>query len=115
MASKTTLSSHRSEPENKANTRIPERLIWVAWISLLALTVLNLIIYIVGIPAYFAWFNSFHTTNCLDGCFTPATVQALHVIGISITVYAAYWVMINLSFALSYFRSSCTHLLAKTL
>ena len=103
MASKTTLSSHRSAPENKVNTRIPDRLIWVAWISLLALTVLNLIIYIVGIPAYFAWFNSFHTTNCLDGCFTPATVQALHVIGISITVYAAYWVMINLSFALSYF------------
>ena len=53
MASKTTLSSHRSAPENKVNTRIPDRLIWVAWISLLALTVLNLIIYIVGIPAYF--------------------------------------------------------------
>ena len=103
MASKTTLSSHRSEPENKVNTRIPERLLWVAWISLLALTVLNLIIYIVGIPAYFAWFNSFHTTNCLDGCFTPATVQALHAMGISITAYAAYWVMINLLFALTYF------------
>ena len=103
MASKTTLSSHRSEPENKVNTRIPERLVWVAWISLLALTVLNLIIYIVGIPAYFAWFNSFHTTNCLDGCFTPTSVRALHTMGISITAYATYWVMINLLFALTYF------------
>ena len=63
------------EPDNRANTRIPERLLWVAWISLLALTVMNLIIYVVGIPAYFAWYNTFHTTNCLDGCLTPATIQ----------------------------------------
>jgi hypothetical protein len=91
------------EPQSRANTRIPERLLWVAWASLLALTILNLIIYVVGIPAYFAWFNSFHTTNCLDGCFTQATVQALHALGISITAYAAYWLMINLSFVLTYF------------
>jgi hypothetical protein len=91
------------EPDNRANTRIPERLLWVAWISLLALTVLNLIIYVVGIPAYFAWFNSFHTTNCLDGCFTPATIQALHALDISITAYATYWVTINLLFVLAYF------------
>jgi hypothetical protein len=90
-------------PDSRANTRIPGRLLWVAWISLLALTVLNLIIYIEGIPAYFAWFNSFHTTNCLDGCFTPATVHALRALGISNTAYAVYWVMINLLFVLTYF------------
>ena len=91
------------EPNNRTNTRIPKHLVWVAWISLLALTVLNLIIYVVGIPAYFAWFNSFHTTNCLDGCFTPATVHALHALGVSITAYAVYWIIINYLFVLSYF------------
>jgi hypothetical protein len=98
-----TQTTLEDETDNRANTRIPERLIWVAWISLLALTVLNLIIYVVGIPAYFAWFNTFHTTNCLDGCLTSATVQALHAMGISITAYAVYWVTINLLFVLTYF------------
>ncbi len=93
----------RQEPDNRTNTRIPPRLRWVAWISLLALTILNLIIYVEGIPAYFAWFNSFHTTSCLDGCFTPVTVHELHALGISITAYAIYWLMINLLFALTYF------------
>jgi hypothetical protein len=91
------------EPDNRANTRIPERLIWVAWISLFALTMLNLIIYAIGVPAYFAWFNSLHTTDCIDVCLTPATIQSLHKLGISITAYAAYWIMINLLFALVYF------------
>jgi hypothetical protein len=96
-------SALRHGPDNRVNTRIPDRLLWVAWVSLLALTVLNLIIYVVGIPAYFAWFNSFHTTNCLDGCFTPATVHELQALGISITAYAVYWLMINLLFILTYF------------
>jgi hypothetical protein len=64
---------------------------------------LNLIIYAIGVPAYFAWFNSLHTTDCIDVCLTPATIQALHKLGISITAYAAYWIMINLLFALVYF------------
>ena len=64
---------------------------------------MNVIIYIVGTPAYFAWFNSFHTTNCLDGCFTLTTVHELHALGISITAYAVYWVIINYVFVLTYF------------
>jgi hypothetical protein len=99
----TTHSAVSGEPDNTANTRIPERLRWVAWSLLLALTVLNLIIYVLGIPAYYSWYNSFHTTNCLDGCFTPADVQALHTLGISITAYATYLIIMNLLFALTYF------------
>ncbi len=96
-------STLRHEPGNRANTRIPQRLLWVAWVSLLGLTVMNLIIYIVGTPAYFAWFNAFHTTNCLDGCFTLTTVHELHALGISITAYAVYWVILNYVFVLTYF------------
>ena len=77
-----------SDLQSTLSTSLQGRWLWVAWAYLLGLTVLNLIIYIVGIPAYFAWFNSFHTTNCLDGCFTPTTVHELHTLGISITAYA---------------------------
>ena len=99
----TTHATVRHEQDNRANTRIPQRLLWVAWASLLGLTVMNVTIYIAGTPAYFAWFNSFHTTNCLDGCFTSATVRELHALGISITAYAVYWVIINYLFVLTYF------------
>jgi len=91
------------EPNNSSNTRIPQRLLWVAWASLLGLTIMNVIIYTVGTPAYFAWFNSFHTTNCLDGCFTLTTVHELRALGISTPTYAVYWVIINYVFVLSYF------------
>ncbi len=94
------------EPGNRANTRIPQRLLWVAWVSLLGLTIMNVIIYFVGTPAYFTWYNSFHPTNCLDGCFTPATVHQLHSLGISISAYAVYWIIINYVFVLTYFAVS---------
>jgi hypothetical protein len=98
-----TQSALSHEQHDRTNTRIPERLVWIAWVSLLALTLLNLIIYVVGVPAYFAWFNSLHTTDCIDVCLNPATIQALHKLGISITAYAAYLIMINHLFALVYF------------
>ena len=85
-----------------ANTRIPKRWLWVARIALLAISTLALVVYIAGTPANLAWFNSFHP-DCLDVCMTPATVQSLHTLGISITTYAVYWVAVNLLFALVYF------------
>jgi hypothetical protein len=53
-------------------------------------------------PVYFAQLYSTHR-DCVVDCLTPANVQSLHALGISITAYAAYWVTVNLLFALVYF------------
>jgi hypothetical protein len=90
------------ELQSGANTRIPKRWLWVARIALLAISALALVVYIAGTPANLAWFDSFHP-DCLDVCLTPANVQSLHALGISITTYAVYWVAVNLLFALVYF------------
>jgi hypothetical protein len=73
-----------------------------AQLSLLALSALNLIIYLVGAPVYFAQlFPSNHA--CFQDCLTPANIGVLHALGIPITAYAAYWLTINLVFAVVYF------------
>ena len=85
-----------------ANTRIPERWLLVARVALLAISVLALVVYIAGTPVYFAQlFPSHH--DCVEDCLTPANVQSLHALGISITTYAVYWAAVNLLFALVYF------------
>src|SRR5215469_1050847 len=90
------------ELHNGANTRIPNPWLLVARLVLLALSVLNLIIYIVGTPVYYAQlFPS--NRDCFQDCLTPANIQSLHALGISITAYAAYWLAINLLFAVTYF------------
>ena len=85
-----------------ANTRIPKRWLWVARVALLAISALALVVYIAGTPVYFAQlFPSHH--NCVEDCLTPANIQSLHALGISITTYAIYWVAVNLLFMLVYF------------
>jgi hypothetical protein len=85
-----------------ANTRIPKRWLWVARVALLAISALALVVYIAGTPVYFAQlFPSHH--DCVEDCLTPANIQSLHALGISITTYAIYWVAVNLLFALVYF------------
>ncbi|HEY6406288.1 MAG TPA: GAF domain-containing protein, partial [Ktedonobacteraceae bacterium] len=80
------------------------RLPWLvaARISLLAFSALALVLYVVGTPVYFTQLHTLHTA-CKYECLTLAKVQALHTLGISITTYAAYWVVVNLLFALVYF------------
>ena len=90
------------ELDTGANTHIPRYWLLVAQLVLFALSVLNLIIYIVGAPVYHAQlFPSNHA--CFQDCLTPANIQALHSLGIPITAYAAYWLTINLLFAVTYF------------
>ncbi len=73
----------------------------VTRVSLLAISTLALVLYVVGTPIYFSKiYNS--RTACSDECLTPAKIQALHTLGISILTYAAYWVGVNLLFALMY-------------
>jgi signal transduction histidine kinase len=84
------------------DTRLRGRWLALARVALLAIGTLAVLVYIAGIPANLAWFNSFHT-DCLDACMTPATVQSLHALGISITAYAVYWTSVNLLFFLTYF------------
>lgn len=95
-------SSLSHEPHSRANTRIPERWLLAARLSLLAITVLNLLIYVIGTPVYFAQLNLSHH-DCFVDCLTPANLQSLHTLGISITTYAIYWVVVNVLFALVYF------------
>jgi len=82
--------------------RIPRPWLLVARVALLAISALNLIIYIVGTPVYFAQLYP-STHDCFPDCLTPASLQSLHALGIPITAYAAYWVTINLLFAVTYF------------
>ncbi len=89
------------EQHSRANTRIPGRWLLVARVSLLAITVLNLIVYVIGTPVYFAQLHTSHP-GCFYECLTPANIQSLHALGISITAYAVYWVAVNLLFALVY-------------
>ena len=87
-----------------ANTRISGPRLLAARISLITFSAFILVLYVIGTPSYYlAWFNSLHTPVCLDICITPANVQSLHALGISITIFAVYWVTINLLFALTYF------------
>lgn len=72
-----------------------------SWVSLFAISMLALLLYIVGTPIYFSRLAHVYTI-CRDECLTPAKVLALHTLGISIPTYAAYWVGINLLFALVY-------------
>ena len=90
------------ELRSGTNTRISKRWLMVAWVALLAICVLNLIIYVIGTPVYFAQLYSTHH-DCVEDCLTPANVQSLHALGISITAYAIYWVTVNLLFVLVYF------------
>ena len=90
------------KPGDGANKHVPERWLLLAWVSLLAISVLNLIIYIVGIPVYFAQLYPSHH-QCFQDCLTPANIQSLHALGLSVTAYAVYWLTINLLFALVYF------------
>lgn len=90
------------QPRDGANTPVPKRWLLLAWVSLLAISVLNLIIYITGTPVYFAQLDLSHH-QCFQDCPTPANIQSLHALGLSITDYAVYWVTINLLFALVYF------------
>jgi hypothetical protein len=90
------------EPHGRASTRISERWLWIARVVLLAISTLNLIIYVVGTPAYFAQLYPSHH-DCVIDCLTPANVQSLHALGISVTAYAVYWTAVNLLFALVYF------------
>jgi hypothetical protein len=92
--------SHK--PRDGANTRVPQRWLLLAWVLLLAISVLNLTIYIVGTPVYFVQLYPSHH-QCFQECLTPANIQSLHALGLSITDYAVYWVTINLLFALVYF------------
>src|SRR6266702_2217444 len=72
-----------------ANTRISGPRLLAARISLITLSAFILVLYVVGTPSYyFAWFNSLHTSVCLDICITPANVQSLHALvhlGISLS------------------------------
>lgn len=63
------------------------------------LAALTLVLYALGTPAYYASFAILHA-NCLAECLTPAKVQALQKLGISTTLYAIYWVTVNLVFLL---------------
>jgi signal transduction histidine kinase len=73
-----------------------------AQISLFIISALALLITIVGTPVYFAWVHAI-CTNCNDERLTPARLQALHALGISLNTYALYWVAVNILFALLYF------------
>lgn len=72
-----------------------------AWFVLGALCTLGLVLYSVGIPVYFAYYSTL-CSDCLDARLTPAKMQTLHMLGISITAYASYWTAINCLFALIY-------------
>ena len=73
----------------------------VSWVLLLFISGLALILYIVATPIYFARLSTVRA-DCNDECLTPAKVQALHVLHISIPTYAGFWVGLNLLFALVY-------------
>jgi hypothetical protein len=89
------------QPANGTNTSLSGPWLLAARLSLLAITILNLILYAVGTPVYFAQlFPSNH--NCFEDCLTPANIQSLHALGISITAYAIYQLTINLLFAIVY-------------
>lgn len=94
-------ASHQ-EPHREINTRLHGGWLWLARAVLLTISTLYLIVYIVGIPIYFAQiFPSHH--NCIEDCLSPADIQSLHALGISIMAYAVYWTAINLLFVLVYF------------
>ena len=97
-----TSTLERPVEHNSSETRLHGFWLLAARISLLTITILNMIIYAVGTPVYFAQLlPSNH--NCFEDCLTPANIQSLHTLGISITAYAAYQVTINLLFAAVYF------------
>src|SRR6266852_3953427 len=81
---------------------VSRRLRWpvAAWVLLFAMSLLTLVLYVVGTPVYFAWFSTL-CTDCLDERLTPAKLQTLQTLGISLTAYATYWTAINLFFVLA--------------
>jgi signal transduction histidine kinase len=83
---------------------ISRHLSWLvaARFSLLAFIALALVLYVVGTPVYFDQLHTLHTA-CTYECLTPNVLHKLHMLSISITTYAVYWVMVNLLFALVYF------------
>lgn len=92
-------SQHQGD---STSTCLTGRRLLAARIALFAITTLNLIIYAVGTPVYFAQlFPSNH--HCFEDCLTPANIQSLHALGISISAYAIYQVALNLLFAIVYF------------
>lgn len=90
------------ELHRRGNMHIPSPWLLVGRVAVLTISALNLIIYIVGTPVYFAQLSP-STHGCFQDCLTPADLQSLHALGIPITAYAAYWVIINLLFAVTYF------------
>jgi hypothetical protein len=72
-----------------------------AALVLLATGILGLVVVIGGALSYVDWFHDFHQ-DCQDVCFTPATLQAMHSLGISPAGMAAYWTVVNLVFFFTY-------------
>ena len=102
LPSASTQSVVAAQSSGEADTRLHGRWLLLARTALLTISILALVVYIFGIPASVAWYHSLHT-DCLDICMTSATVQSLHMQGISITALAIYMTSVNLLFALTYF------------
>ena len=73
----------------------------MAWLCLLFMSTLVLLLYSVGTPIYMLGLSK-PCSTCIDEHLTPMMFQALHTLGISLTVYMAYWTGINLAFVLGY-------------
>ncbi|HLY31149.1 MAG TPA: histidine kinase [Ktedonobacterales bacterium] len=65
------------------------------------MTTLAAILYIVGTPVYFAHLSML-CANCLDERLTPNDAATLHMVGLSITLYAVFWTVLNLLFVFVY-------------
>src|SRR6202165_2813191 len=89
-------------PRAGANMQISGRWLLIARVLLLVISALAFVLYIVGTPVYFTQLHTLHSA-CNYECLTPAKVQLLHTLGISITTYAIYWTVVNVTFALVYF------------
>ncbi len=92
------VSSH--EPLRNASTRIPARWLLATRVALLVLIALNLVVYVVGTPVYLASLYPPYT-HCIDFCPNAANIT-IKIVGIPISVFAVYLLVLNLLFALVY-------------
>ncbi len=95
-------TSMNHELRSEAHRRIAGRWLLGARLSFVIVSIFYLVLFVIGTPVYFSYLHTI-CTDCLDERLTPAKLQALQALHISLTTYAVYWVAINLLFALVYF------------
>src|SRR5438093_3196061 len=90
----------RPEQDSAAETRLRGRWLLIARVAWLVVVLLAITVCVATIPVEFARLHQIcFSGDCVHPHLTPASVAELHAVGLSINVFALYFIMAIIVFA----------------